>query len=77
MGSMSDRDDAAAVRELAVQLAEGHRPVQKRDVMAYVEQYLVQCPACDRDTWQVWRPGDDRPVECAGWRRAVELGLVS
>lgn len=63
------------IREFAATLAEGHRPRRKRDTMAYVEQYLVQCPACDRDTWQIWREGDPA-VECVPWRLAVEMGLV-
>lgn len=63
------------VRDLATEMAERHRPRKKRDVMAYVEQYLVQCGACDRDAWQIWREGDPAVV-CDFWTRALALGLV-
>jgi hypothetical protein len=48
-------------------LAETHRPVKRRDVHAFVEQYAVQCPACDGNSWQLWQPGDP-PYACDLWR---------
>lgn len=63
------------VHDFAKVLAEKHRPTRKVDTMAYVEQFLVWCPACDGSTRHLWRPGD-APITCWYWRRALELGLV-
>jgi hypothetical protein len=57
--------------DLLDRLAEVHRPAKKRDTFAVVEQYLVQCPACDRNTWQVWRDGDPA-YACDLWREYQE-----
>jgi hypothetical protein len=65
------------IRRLAEIMAEQHRPVSKPDVMAVVEQYTVQCAACDRNTWTLWRPGDLPYLGCEIWQRAVALGLVA
>lgn len=63
------------VYDFAVEMAGQHRPRIKRDSMAHVVQYLVQCAACDRDVWQIWREGDPAVV-CDFWTRALALGLV-
>jgi hypothetical protein len=54
---------------LIAALIECHRPVRKRDHLAYGRQYLLQCPACDGSTWKRWREGDPE-VTCELWRAA-------
>jgi hypothetical protein len=67
--------DFGLIRDLAVDLAEGHRPRYDADPFAAVEQYLVRCPSCSGATVHVWRPGE--PVlRCPQWQRALDLGLV-
>jgi hypothetical protein len=54
---------------------ERHRTITRPDMMAYTEQFLKQCPACDGHTWKIWRDGD--PVyECAIWQEAREHNLL-
>lgn len=67
------------VHKLAVELALQHSIRIKNAVDTYPPGAikLVQCPACDKDLWRMWRPADDgEPPRCDYWRRAVALGLV-
>ena len=64
------------LEDLLVALLEQHRPVRQRDAMAYREQYLVQCRACDGNKWQIWCPGD-APHYCNFWRLGCAEGLVN
>jgi len=65
-----------STQDLVRRLVEGHRPVKRRDGLAYCEQYLIHCPACDGNVRHVWRPGD-AVVECDLWREAKTLELVA
>jgi len=56
--------------DLIDRLAACHRTVCHRDRHAVVEQYLVQCPACDGDRWHLRRPGD-ADYACQLWREYV------
>lgn len=52
------------------QLLECHRPVLRPDTAAHTVQYQVQCPACDRNHWKIWQPGDADVFSCELWRAA-------
>jgi hypothetical protein len=54
---------------LLAALIECHRPVQRKDHEAFKPQYLIQCPACDRNSWRVWQTSDPEVV-CELWRQA-------
>ena len=52
-----------------------HKTEKRRDVHAVVEQYHVQCLACDSYNWRTWRPGEPE-YDCMIWKQARFLGLL-
>ncbi|HEY2101475.1 MAG TPA: hypothetical protein VGH72_33765 [Pseudonocardia sp.] len=60
--------------KLVAGLAEQHRPVRRRDTSAYVEQYMIHCPACDGSTRHIVRPGD-APLLCSFAVALLEVGI--
>ena len=65
----------AELMEFLKSLAVLHVPRKEPDTMAYGEQYLVWCRACDGNQRRIWQPGDE-PYECRYWTMAIELGVV-
>jgi hypothetical protein len=65
----------SAETELLIDLLGQHR-TKAKPYEAVVEGWqLMQCSACDGNTWKIVRPGDPTP-ECSFWQRAKEMGLV-
>jgi hypothetical protein len=59
---------------LLARLLQQHSQVARPDPLAFREQWLVQCKACDGNEWRIVQPGDDQ-VDCQFIREARALGI--
>lgn len=60
---------------LWLKIIKQHKTRKVRDPSSFVEQYMVNCPACDVINWRTWRPGEPE-YECDIWRNSRILGLL-
>lgn len=60
--------DVTALVDLLRRLGETHRPVARPAPDAEVPGvFVVQCPACDGNSWRIWMKGDP-DAGCDLWR---------
>lgn len=63
------------MHSLFVDMLKRHKTFKEKDVMAFKEQYIVKCPACDGSKVRIWQDGDTE-YKCEFWIRAEKLGLT-